>query len=726
MFITRLLSRSRHCEAFTSSTGRIGHRINAGTLSNIRIYHQGPIYGTKNDQPTGNGPEKKRKNKKMKVPKKIKVNPNTSGNEEELLAAAFAKMAREEGFDDSTAFYADDSTFEEDFDNDEINVKTNESFEADKVLDNNDMDVGVFDDDMDVGVFDDDIIDFGSGNMEDDMDRRLAEATRGDRITIPDELDELSQNEISLRKLGFEPEVNPFGDDETIRKDEFRLVTNAITCSACGSDFQCNSESRPGFLPSEKFDIQIKLGKIEELQNLKMKAEKNTEWNAEDEIEYLIHGEDHSNEDGKLVDLNIDAVAEEMGLDLAKLSEKKIICKRCHGLQNSGKVEESLRPGWTEEPLMSQSIFRSLLKPLRDKPAVIIALVDLFDFAGSVLTELDSIAGENPVLLAANKADLLPSKMGQHRAENWVRRELEYLGVQSIANVGGAVRLVSCKTGFGVSGLLSKARQLAEEMDADVYVVGAANAGKSTLVNHILKRNSEKEPAWRKKKAGNANANKGAVTVSPLPGTTLKFIKVDLGDKRSLYDTPGLLVPGTLTQLLTPEELKIVVPKKKVEPITFRVASGKCVLVGGLARVGVIGDSKPFLLTFFVANDIKLHPTTSDKADSLIEKQSGKMLTPPLEKRDIEWEHHDVEIDGSGWKEACADITLCGLGWVAVTGAGKASVRVTVPKGIGVAVRPPLMPYDVWEVASRYTGGKATRKVSKKKYGSKRKGVGRN
>jgi len=679
------------------------------------------VYSTKNGKDSNS--HNTRKSKKMKVPKKIKANPNILENEEERLAKAFADLARKEGFDESTAFYADDSTFDSSFDDDdEIHLDNDKkSFRSDDVLDSIDND----------GRFVEGFLDFGSDSMEDNMDRRLA-ATKRDmergRITIPKELDELSQNEAQFRKLGFKREINPFGDDETPRKDEFQLVTNAMICSACGSDFQCSKESRPGFLPTEKFDIQVKLAKIEELQNLKQKCEENTEWSADDEIEYLIHGEDNSNKDEKNVDINIDTAAEEMGLDLVKLSQKTIICKRCHGLQNFGKVDESLRPGWTEEPLMSQSKFRDLLKPLGEKPAVIIALVDLFDFAGSVLTELDGIAGENPVLLAANKADLLPSKMGQHRAENWVRRELEYLGVQSIANIGGAVRLVSCKTGFGISGLLSKARQLAEEMDTDVYVVGAANAGKSTLVNHILERNSKKrQPSRGKKRAGNANANKGAVTVSPLPGTTLKFIKVDLGDRRSLYDTPGLLVPGTLTQLLTPEELKIVVPRKKVEPITFRVASGKCVLVGGLARVEVIGDSKPFLFTFFVANDIKLHPTDSSKADYLTEMHSGTMLTPPLEKReDMEWEHHDVEINGIGWKEAAADITLRGLGWVAVTGAGKASVRIMVPKGIGVAVRPPLMPFDVWEVASRYTGGKAVRKITKKKYGSKRKGVGRN
>ena len=188
----------------------------------------------------------------------------------------------------------------------------------------------------------------------------------------------------------------------------------------------------------------------------------------------------------------------------------------------------------------------------------------MFDFAGSVLSELDNIAGDNPVILAANKADLLPSKMGKQRAENWVRRELEYLGVRSLANVGGAVRLISCKTGAGVGAMLEKARALAEEIDCDIYVVGAANAGKSTLMNYVLDRSSRyrRKETIQKRRAGNANARKGALTTSPLPGTTLKFIKVELNGGRSLYDTPGLLVPGTITQILTAEELKIVVPNK--------------------------------------------------------------------------------------------------------------------------------------------------------------------
>lgn len=171
---------------------------------------------------------------------------------------------------------------------------------------------------------------------------------------------------------------------------------------------------------------------------------------------------------------------------------------------------------------------------------------------------------------------------------------------------------------------------------------------------------------------------------------------------------------------------------RPVEPVTFRVDSGKCVLVGGLARIDVIGDSRPFLFTFFVANEVKLHPTSADRADNFIKNHAGGILTPPCQPGERrmtelgEFESHILEIEGAGWKEAAADLTLAGLGWVAVTGAGSVKVRVTVPKGIGVAVRPPLMPFDMWEVAARYTGAKAVRKVGKTKSGRKRKGVGRN
>lgn len=579
-----------------------------------------------NSNNDGTKTNKKNRNPKKKKTGKIKINPNWRTEADvDALAAEFDKMAKEDGFDSDTAstFHADDATFEDDFDYEkamaemtpmmsdeqfEAAIKASEEneggdddindIEAGELLDLDDFDLADFEASTagPVGLDDDDdFLDFGSDFDVPDskasneatpttisrekqaasMADRIAAASRDmdlGRISVDEDLDafarDVSQSE--LRNLGFRREPNPFGNDETPRKETFALVTDAMTCSACGANFQTKDEGKPGYLPPEKYDIQVKLSNVEEVQRLQEKAD-SAEWSPEDEIEWLVQSEgggeggwEGGPDADAAVGIDVNAMAEEMGLDLLELSRKKIICKRCHGLQTSGEVDEKLRPGWTEEPLLSQAAFRDLLKPIGDKPAVIIAIVDLFDFSGSVLPELDAIANDNPVILAANKADLLPSKMGQARAENWVRRELEYLGVQSIANIGGAVRLVSCKTGFGVTAMLEKARSLADETDCDIYIVGAANAGKSTLINHILAKNEEKKMAVKfgKKKPSHASAHKGAVTASPLPGTTLKFIEVDIGNGQKLYDTPGLLVPGTLTQKLTPAELKMVVPRK--------------------------------------------------------------------------------------------------------------------------------------------------------------------
>jgi hypothetical protein len=163
--------------------------------------------------------------------------------------------------------------------------------------------------------------------------------------------------------------------------------------------------------------------------------------------------------------------------------------------------------------------------------------------------------------------------------------------------------------------------------------------------------------------------------------------------------------------------------------VTFRVAQGKCVLVGGLARVE-LADGKPFLFTFFVANDVKLHPTDASRAGDVLRRHAGEMITPPfgadrLDQILGDMEEHVIEVQGAGWREAAADISLTGLGWVTVTGAGTAKVRVSVPRGVAVALRPPLMPYDVWETTAKFTGSRAVRRSTKLASGKRRKGVGR-
>jgi hypothetical protein len=74
--------------------------------------------------------------------------------------------------------------------------------------------------------------------------------------------------------------------------------------------------------------------------------------------------------------------------------------------------------------------------------------------------------------------------------------------------------------------------------------------------------------------------------------------------------------------------------------------------------------------------------------------------------------------DGSLWPSEIKFLS-------SVTGVGMAKLRVSVPKGIGISVHPPIMPFDVWESTARFTGGRAVRKSRRSATGKRRGGAGR-
>lgn len=90
-------------------------------------------------------------------------------------------------------------------------------------------------------------------------------------------------------------------------------------------------------------------------------------------------------------------------------------------------TDSSLRPGWSASDLLTPERFESLLTTIKDTPSVVLCIVDIFDLRGSILTNLRNIVGNNPIVIAANKVDLLPVDVSLLRVQSWIHSEIKQI-----------------------------------------------------------------------------------------------------------------------------------------------------------------------------------------------------------------------------------------------------------------------------------------------------------
>nr|WP_284199044.1 GTPase [Alicyclobacillus sacchari] len=102
-----------------------------------------------------------------------------------------------------------------------------------------------------------------------------------------------------------------------------------------------------------------------------------------------------------------------------------------------------------------------------------------------------------------------------------------------------------------------------------MYVVGMANTGKSTLLNAIASRLSDKKAPY---------------TVSRRPGTTLALSRLEIAGRYGrieLYDTPGLIHEARAIERLCADCLRVVVPQSRLRPRVYQLNPEQSLFLGG-------------------------------------------------------------------------------------------------------------------------------------------------
>jgi ribosome biogenesis GTPase YqeH len=172
------------------------------------------------------------------------------------------------------------------------------------------------------------------------------------------------------------------------------------------------------------------------------------------------------------------------------IASGEIYCQRCFRLRHYNEIQDVS---------LTDDDFLRLLNSLGTEDALIVNVVDIFDFSGSLIPGLHRFVGDNPVLLVGNKVDILPKSLKKPKLTQWMKERAHEAGLRPVD-----VLLTSAKKPHEMSELLEKIEEYRE--GRDVYVVGVTNVGKSTLINQIIK---------------NTAGVKDLITTSQFPGTTL-------------------------------------------------------------------------------------------------------------------------------------------------------------------------------------------------------------
>ncbi len=286
------------------------------------------------------------------------------------------------------------------------------------------------------------------------------------------------------------------------------------------------------------------------------------------------------------------------------LIEDKTLCERCFRIKNYNEYKVVVK---------DNNDFIPILENINKTNDLVLLVVDLLNIKN--LSEITKYI-HNDILLVLTKRDLLP--------DFYEDKILNYdYGVKCVDKI-----IISSNKNYQFDSLIDMIRKY--KKSNNVYVVGYTNSGKSTMINKLIY---------------NYSSNTSSITTSPLPNTTLNTIEVNLDDDLTLFDTPGLLDIGDITNYVSGAELKRIIPNKKIKPITYQIKGKQTIIVDKYLRI----EASDINLTLYLSNSLKIDRYYKDNN---INKDLGK---------------HTIKVNNN-------DIVIKGLGFIKANGKGTLNI----------------------------------------------------
>ncbi len=274
--------------------------------------------------------------------------------------------------------------------------------------------------------------------------------------------------------------------------------------------------------------------------------------------------------------------------------EKKL-CERCFKIRNYGEYKTIIKQN-TE--------FINILKNINETKDLVILVIDIFNLNKDLDIIKENI--KNDILLVLTKRDILPKSVHDEKL-------LEYIDKYNLNIIDKIV--ISSNKNYNFDNLYELINKY--KLSKNVYIVGYTNAGKSTMINKIIYNYSD---------------NTDEITTSILPSTTLNEIKIKINDELNIIDTPGVLINNNFYNILNGKELKRIIPKKEIKPISYQLKEKQYILIDKYAII----EAENINMVLFMSNSLNI-------------KRIYKKPTTNLEKTEINIDNCDLVINGLGF-----------------------------------------------------------------------------
>ncbi len=334
-------------------------------------------------------------------------------------------------------------------------------------------------------------------------------------------------------------------------------------------------------------------------------------------------------------------------------SGEDVLCERCAKLRQFS--DRSTNYDFNQD-------YITILEDAVKEDALVVYVLNAFCLTGSFLNNIGKFLPEK-VLVIVNKRDVLPKQYSDEYLKAYVTKALEKEDINPLEIILTSSNQSDQLNLDVVREAITKYRE-----GKSVYVIGAYQVGKSTLVANFLK--------------GYHNKTNKMIQTIPYPNTSLSVVSVPLDEKTYLFDLPGIYNSKSLVSFVEPQLVKYLIPRTEIKPETYVSKKDQSFLLSNFARIDITeGERTSF--TFYKSNDITIIRCKTSHADQTLKNLATNKEQLCVTKKISSTEdlcEHQIAAERGDYR-----IRIVGLGYFDFT-ANNHKLSVFAPKQIQIIV----------------------------------------